>query len=116
MNTPFQREIELLVALLPNAEGWGDIVTVCDVIDYQKSREQDITELTKWHESNIVELRELSGIALLETDKYPSGRVPSAVLLKNALDRGQKIMARTYQFEIDAIDAWLLKFGLRSSY
>lgn len=116
MSTPFSSEIAELCASLPNAVGWGDILTIGDVFAYQRSRQEDIAEMERFFESDVKELRELSGLPLLDTDRYPLSNVSSAVRIMNGLKRGHRIAMRTYKFEVELIDAWLLRHGLRSSY
>lgn len=98
------------------AEGWGTFETVGDVFEFLESNRSELKTLTEYHEKSLDELRELSGLPLLPTDRYPAFKVPSAVGLFNALERGYKNTVRVYEHDILICDQWLLERRLRSQY
>lgn len=113
---PFAVAIQELKDKLIRVEGWGTFETLGDVFEYLDAQRSEMATIVKYHKEVVEELKQLSGLPLLPTDRYPAFKVPSAVRILNCLERGVSDSVKIYEYEIKLIDSWLLERKLRSSY
>lgn len=113
---PFAVAIQELKDKLIRVEGWGTFETLGDVFEYLDAQRSEMATIVKYHKEVVEELKQLSGLPLLPTDRYPAFKVPPAVRILNCLERGVSDSVKIYEYEIKLIDSWLLERKLRSSY